>query len=133
MKMDIAEALARSAYALDHKNLADLEAGFHPEATFTLVIDGVDEPSVFSGRDAIMGLMKGALDAQTDVRRHAISNLFFESVSDDSAKAVSYLTLIGTENGETNLITTGIYNDELVNVDGAWLLINRHLHLDRPY
>ena len=130
---DIAELLSRSAYALDQKDLSALEAGFHADASFTLVIDGVDEPSVFEGRDAIMGLMKGALDAQTDVRKHVISNVWYESESEAEATVVSYLTLMATENGVTQLITTGIYRDRVVLDDGGWLVAARHLTLDRPY
>ena len=59
---DIVELLHRSAYALDQKDLPMLEGCFHADANFTLVIAGVDEPSAFTGRDAIMGLMQGALD-----------------------------------------------------------------------
>ncbi len=130
---EIAELLSRSAFALDQKDLAALEAGFHTDASFTLVIDGVDEPSVFAGREAIMGLMKGALDAQTDVRKHVISNVWYESESASEAVVVSYLTLMATENGATQLITTGIYRDRVVRGDAGWLVADRHLTLDRPY
>ena len=130
---EIAELLSRSAFALDQKDLGMLEAGFHADATFTLVIDGVDEPSVFDGREAIMGLMKGALDAQTDVRKHVISNVWYESEGVDEAAVVSYLTLMATENGSTQLITTGIYRDRVSRADAGWLVAERHLTLDRPY
>ena len=129
----IVELLNRSAFALDQKDLPMLEACFHADADFTLVIAGVDEPSVFSGREAIMGLMKGALDAQTDVRKHVISNFWYESEADEEATIVSYLTLMATEHGETNLITTGVYRDRVVREGSGWLLADRHLTLDRPY
>ncbi len=132
-ELDIAALLARSAYALDHKDLDGLEACFHEDAVFTLDIDGVEGASVFTGRDEIMGLMKGALDAQTDVRRHVISNLFFTRLDGDSAEVCTYLTLMGTQAGETRLITTGLYTDKVIKQGDAWRLINRHLKLDRPY
>ncbi len=130
---DIVELLHRSAYALDQKDLPMLEACFHVDASFTLVIAGVDEPSAFAGRDAIMGLMQGALDAQTDERKHVISNVWYESQTDGEALVVSYLTLMATENGATNLITTGIYRDRVVRTDTGWVLADRHLTIDRPY
>ena len=133
-KTQISELLARSAYALDHKDLDALEATFTEAATFTLVIDGVAEPSVFEGREAIMGLMKGALDQQTDLRRHVLSNVFYAQESADSATVLAYLTLMATEHGNTQLITTGLYTDQVSrSVDGQWLIANRHLKLDRPY
>lgn len=132
-KHHIAELLAKAAYALDTKNLQMLEAGFAEDANFTLTIAGVAEVSKFEGREAIMGLMKGALDVQTDERRHGISNIFYEKVGKDSATVVSYLTLMATEAGEINLITTGIYTDQVVLQDGAWVVKDRSLKLDRPY
>ena len=133
-KTQISELLARSAFALDHKDLDALEATFAEDAVFTLVIDGVDEPSVFEGRGAIMGLMKGALDQQTDLRRHVLSNVFYAEEGTDSATVLAYLTLMATENGVTSLITTGLYTDQVRQAaDGSWLIARRHLKLDRPY
>ena len=132
-KGQIVELLHRSAYALDHKDLDTLARCFDAAATFRLAIDGVDEVSEFSGLEAIMGLMKGALDAQTDVRRHVVSNIWFEAAGASEATVVSYLSLMATENGETQLITTGIYRDVVTNHSGDWLISARDLQLDRPY
>ena len=132
-KLAINELLAQSAFALDTKNLSDLEAGFTPDAHFTLDIEGVDEVSKFAGREAIMGLMRGALETQTDERRHVISNVHYQQASPDRATVVSYLTLMATENGVTQLITTGIYTDVVALHKGKWLIADRQLKLDRPY
>lgn len=132
-KTQISELLHRSAYALDHKDLSALASCFHQQASFRLVIEGVEEVSQFNGLDEIMGLMKGALDAQTDVRRHVVSNIWFEDEGADEATVVSYLSLMATENGVTQLITTGIYRDVVVASEDGWLLSQRHLQLDRPY
>ncbi|MEM9622103.1 MAG: nuclear transport factor 2 family protein [Pseudomonadota bacterium] len=134
-KQEIAELLARAAYALDSRDLAAIEVCFHVEADFTLVIEGVAEASHFNGRPAILELMQGALDAQTDERRHAISNLFYPHTEPDKVTVCSYLTLMGTEGGETRLITTGLYTDQVVQSEsgGPWVIVDRHLKLDRPY
>ncbi len=132
-KLMIAELLARSAYGLDAKNLDTLEACFTQSATFTLAIEGVAEVSQFSGRDEIMGLFKGALDVQTDERKHVISNIWYADESDNAATVVSYLSLFATENGLTILVTTGLYTDKVVKQDGRWLIEGRDLKLDRPY
>ncbi len=130
----IAELLARAAYALDLKDLGGLETCFHQNANFTLEIAGVEEISKFEGRQAIMGLMQGALEAQTDERRHAISNVHVVQSADTRATVVSYLTLMATEYGETRLITTGIYTDQVATEGGDdWLIVDRYLKLDRPY
>jgi 3-phenylpropionate/cinnamic acid dioxygenase small subunit len=132
-KEQIAELLYRSAYALDHKDLDGLAACFHQDARFNLTIDGVAEASEFKGLEAIMSLMKGALDVQTDVRRHSISNVWYRSFTEEAATVVSYLTLMATEHGETKLITTGVYTDQVTKVDGTWVVVDRDLYLDRAY
>ena len=134
-KQQIGELLARSAFALDHQDLPALAVTFHKDAKFTLVIDGVEEPAVFTGRNEILGLMQGAFDQQTDLRRHVISNVFYTQTGETSATVCSYLTLFATENGQTNLITTGLYTDQVAKagIDGGWVVEDRHLKLDRPY
>ena len=132
-KTAVAELLARSAYGLDMKDLTLLESCFSAEANFSLAIEGVEEVSKFSGRDEIMGLFKGALDAQTDERKHVISNIWYREEGEDAATVVSYLTLFATENGLTNLITTGLYTDGVAKVGTEWKVVDRDLRLDRPY
>ena len=132
-KLAVSELLARAAFGLDTKDLSVLEASFTEDAQFTLVIEGVAEPSVFEGRAAIMELFSGALETQTDVRRHAITNVFYTAESAGTAEVVSYLTLFGTENGLTRLITCGIYTDTVVATGDGWRIQNRHLQLDTPY
>ncbi|MEM7003750.1 MAG: nuclear transport factor 2 family protein [Pseudomonadota bacterium] len=135
VKLQIQEMLARSAFALDHKDLPGIAATFHEDARFTLEIAGVEEASVFNGKQEIMGLMQGALEAQTDVRRHVMSNFWYKQTGENAATVVSYLSLFATENGLTRLITTGIYTDAVASadVDGGWLITDRLLQLDNPY
>lgn len=132
-KIEISELLARSAFGLDAKDLQLLEGCFTEQAKFTLIIQGVAEVSLFEGRDEIMGLFEGALEAQTDERKHVVSNIWYEQEGEDAAVVVSYLSLFATENGETNLITTGVYKDRVEKVSGNWLVADRNLQLDRPY
>ncbi|MEM1232377.1 MAG: nuclear transport factor 2 family protein [Pseudomonadota bacterium] len=133
-KLAIGELLARSAYGLDLKDLSTLEGCFAASANFSLAIEGVPDVARFEGRDAIMGLFKGALDDQTDERKHVISNIFFRDTTGDRATVLSYLTLFATEHGETQLITTGLYTDQVMrDGSGNWLITDRDLKLDRPY
>jgi 3-phenylpropionate/cinnamic acid dioxygenase small subunit len=133
-KLEIGELLARSAYGLDVKDLDSLQACFREDANFNLAIAGLPEASRFEGREQIMSLFKGALDDQTDERKHVISNIWFSEAAADSATVVSYLSLFATENGATNLITTGLYTDQVIRSDGGeWLMVDRDLKLDRPY
>jgi hypothetical protein len=38
-----------------------------------------------------------------------------------------------TENGETRLLTAGVYRDTVRRTDKGWLLVKRHLDLDSAY
>ena len=130
------ELLARAAFALDERQDDMLAACFTEDAVFTLRIASGDIVGPFEGRDAIMGLMRGAWEQQTDVRRHVVSNVFFPEAAnagDGAVEVVSYLTLVATKDGDISLVSAGVYRDEVV-LDGTeWRLRKRHLDLDRPY
>ncbi|MEQ9452438.1 MAG: nuclear transport factor 2 family protein [Pseudomonadales bacterium] len=133
-KAAIGELLARSAFGLDMKDLSLLEACFTDDARFSLAIEGVADVSEFNGREEIMGLFSGALDAQTDERKHVISNVWYSEEGSTAATVLSYLSLFATENGQTQLITTGLYTDRVVkSAAGDWSIAHRDLKLDRPY
>lgn len=132
-KLAILELLSRSAYAYDERKLDMLAACFTADATFSIQIAGApDLIGPFEGVDAIMDLYRGSLDAQTDVRRHVVSNAFFE-VADDEPVVISNLTLFATENGEARLLCTGVYRDQMQRTDAGWCIHRRHLDLDSPY
>jgi len=132
-KQEISELLHRTAYLVDQKDLAGLAGCFHEDATFHIEIAGVEQVSKYSGHSQIMQLMQGTMNAQSHVGRHVISNVWYESVEDDRATVVSYMILAATANGETKVLTTGVYRDDVVKAvddDGGWVLMNRFLHLD---
>ena len=132
-KLAIHELMHRAAYGLDTGNLDMLGECFAPDASMLIRIAGQDPVGPFEGHEAIMGLMKGAIDSQVDVRRHVISNLFFESESDTSATVISNLTLFASKDGVLNALTAGIYRDVVTKSDKGWVLVSRHLDLDLPF
>jgi 3-phenylpropionate/cinnamic acid dioxygenase small subunit len=79
-----------------------------------------------------MGLMTGAMQEQTDVRRHLISNIFFTQESGNPA-VTSNLTLMATEDDEIKLLSAGIYHDVLEKHGDRWRILKRHLDLDKAY
>ena len=79
-----------------------------------------------------MTLYRDAMAAQTDVRRHVISNPFFTETGDEPT-VVSNLTLLATEDGHSRLLCTGVYRDTLHRIDSRWRLYRRHLDLDSAY
>lgn len=131
-KMAIHELLSRAAYAYDERDMTMLEATFSKDASFSMRIAGGDLVGPFEGRDAIMGLMTGSMNEQTDVRRHLVSNIFFENTSTET-KVVSNLTLMATDKGEIQALTTGVYYDTVIEEEGSWCILQRHIDLDKVY
>lgn len=143
-RLAIFELLSRVAYAYDQRDLPGLAECFTPDARFSLHIAGAEPMAPFEGREAIMTLYRDAMAAQTDVRRHVISNPFFietgieagiETGAESGAEptVVSNLTLLATEDGHSRLLCTGVYRDTLRRVDSRWRLHRRHLDLDSAY
>ena len=132
-KLAIYELLSRAAYSFDERKLDVLEQCFTADASMLVDITGVGEVGPFEGREAIMQLMADTLASQTDVRRHVISNFFFESEKKKSARVISSVVVNSVENGEINVIISGIYRDDVAKKDGEWRIAQRRLDLDLPF
>ena len=155
-RLAIFELLSRVAYAYDQRDLPGLAECFTSDARFSLHIAGAEPMAPCEGREAIMTLYQDAMAAQTDVRRHVISNPFFietgietgiktgiktgvetgiKAGAESGAEptVVSNLTLLATEDGQCRLLCTGVYRDTLCRVDSRWRLHRRHLDLDSAY
>ena len=131
-KLSIHELLSRAAFAYDEREVPMLEACFARDASLSMRIAGGALVGPFEGREAVMGLMTGSMAEQTDVRRHVVSNIFFDE-SGDHPVAISNLTLMATEDGEIELLSAGIYRDTVIVEDGEWRVANRHIELDKAY
>ena len=132
-KLLIHELLSKAAHALDTHNVDNIMACFDKDAIMTVNIAGGTVVGPFEGNDAIRGLMAGAVEVQTDVRKHLITNIFFEGFDETSAAVVSNLTLFATENEANKLVTTGVYHDKVKKIDGQWIIAERTLDLDMPF
>ena len=130
----IENTLHRAAWGYDENDVDLIAAQFTEDASMTLQIGRDGDPiGPFDGRDAIRKLHADSLAAQTDQRRHNVSNLIVESETDDSASTLSNLTLLSIENGAARVLSSGWYRDELVRHGEAWLIRTRHIYLDLPY
>jgi len=131
-KLAIHELLGRAAYAYDERDMTLLERGFAEAAVMTMRVAGGDLIGPFEGRAAIMQLMRNSMAEQTDVRRHVVSNIFFEEEG-EAPVVVSNLTLVATENGVASLLAAGVYRDTVVEEEGSWRISKRHIELDSSY
>jgi 3-phenylpropionate/cinnamic acid dioxygenase small subunit len=133
-RAEIENVLGRAAWGYDENDVDLIAAQFTETATMTLQIgrDG-DTIGPFEGREAIRKLHADSLAAQTDQRRHNISNLVLVKETPDTASVTSNLTLLSIENGAARVLSSGWYRDDLVKVGGDWLIATRHIYLDLPY
>lgn len=129
-KLAIYELLNRAAYAFDERKIDMLEACYASNANMLVNIADGTTYGPFEGREAIMGLLKGTLDAQTDTRRHVISNFIFEQEGNSNAVVLSQIVLFATEDGQINVLTSGIYRDTVEKIDGDWQITDRLLDLE---
>lgn len=130
---EIENVLNKYTLAYDDSDWTSMADCFTADAVLTMRIAGGDLIGPFEGRDAIMKLMTDSAQSQTDQRRHLSTNLFIKSEDSNSAATRAYLTLLAVENGEIRLLSSGYYEDQLVNEDQTWRLSNRHIELDLPY
>ena len=132
-KLAIHELMSRAAYYFDLHDTDGLEACFCEDARMLVEIAGGETFGPFEGRDSIMELMRGSLEAQTDRRRHVICDVFFESEGKNEATVVSTLVVSSVDNDEMTLVTSGVYRDQVRKVGSDWLIADRHVDLDRMF
>ena len=132
-KQGITEILGKMGWAYDTGHLDFLETVFTDDARFTISIAGMGQVGDYQSKDTVMGLYRGAKAAQTDTRRHVVSNIFFTEDTESTATVVSYLSLLVKNADGVKLLSTGEYTDKFVKSDGSWKLQHRDLFLDAPY
>jgi hypothetical protein len=133
-RAEIENTLGRASWGYDENDVDLIAAQFTENAAMTMQIgrDG-DTIGPFDGREAIRKLHADSLAAQTDQRRHNLSNLVIVKETPDSASTTTNLTLLSIEDGALRTISSGWYRDELVKQGDAWLIASRHIYLDLPY
>ncbi|RTL68253.1 MAG: nuclear transport factor 2 family protein [Pseudonocardiaceae bacterium] len=133
-RAEIENTLGRASWGYDEDDVDLIAAQFTETASMTMQIgrDG-DTIGPFEGREAIRKLHADSLVAQTDQRRHNLSNLVITAETADSASTTANLTLLSIENGAVQVLSSGWYRDDLVRSGNVWLIASRHIYLDLPY
>jgi uncharacterized protein (TIGR02246 family) len=129
----VAELFATYAAANDARDVAGIGDCFTADAAFTLHIAGADSIGPLAPRDALVEFFGQAFAAQSDQRRHVITNLRLLDDGADAARAEAYLSLIVTDAGATALKSAGRYRAEAVREGGAWRFRSLTLDLDSPF
>ncbi|MFI5609966.1 nuclear transport factor 2 family protein [Amycolatopsis sp. NPDC051903] len=133
-RAEIENVLGKASWGYDENDVDLIAEQFTETATMTMQIgrEG-DTIGPFEGREAIRKLHADSLAAQTDQRRHNLSNLVITKETPESASTTANLTLLSIENGAVQVLSSGWYRDELVKRGESWLIATRHIYLDLPY
>jgi hypothetical protein len=133
---DFENLLGRASWGYDEADPDLIASCFAADARMSMRIGHRTEGNYvgpFEGREAIRALHADSMAAQTDQRRHNLSNIWVEKESGDEATVVSNLTLLSVEDGAVRVLSSGWYRDQLVRSDEGWQIADRYLYLDLPY
>lgn len=110
-----------------------LESCFTEDASFTVHIAGAGSLGPLQPRKDVVAFFHDALTAQTDQRRHVLTNFRYLEDDEQRARMNAYLSLIVTDNGQTVTKSAGVYDAEVVADGGSWKFRSIVLSLDSPF
>ena len=117
----------------DQRDFGLLESCFTEDASFTVHIAGGDTVGPLQPRKDVMEFFRAALGAQTDRRRHVLTNFRYLEEGADHARVAAYLSLVVTDQGSTVTKSAGAYDSEVVLDQGRWRFRSIVLDLDAPF
>ena len=89
------------------------------------------EPIIIHGREAVLAnFLKNWASYPESGLKHLFSNLVVYDETDETAKAVSYMTAIRPLNGEPVISSSATFYDELRKVEGKWLIARHYNHVE---
>jgi hypothetical protein len=119
-RLAIGEAFSRFGIAHDENRIDVLGTCFTEDAVL-LVTEGSAEPlAKMEGRDAILRGLGSVISQQTDQRRHCITNVVIDELTDAEAKALAY-GMVSCAADDLWLGASVIYAGDLrKESDGTW-------------
>jgi hypothetical protein len=122
-RLAIKDCFERWGVAYDEARLDVVRALFTADGAYQ-VIDGTSTPSKtlvsVSGREAIVGVVQKALAGQSDQRRHAVTNILIDKLTDRAASAIAYGVVTVAANG-LSVGASVVYSADLrLEQDGQW-------------
>jgi SnoaL-like protein len=128
-RLAIEDLFVRYTTALDACDLPGIEGCFVEDCLLETPQGGS-----FRGRHSIRDWMKPNLAVKNRGGRfrHVISN-FSIDVTGTRAHATCYLLDFLIMDGETKLLSPGIYDCDLVKLGGEWIFERRRVVMDQPY
>lgn len=129
----IADVFAAYGAANDLRDVALTGDCFTQDGAFTLHIAGADTIGPLAPREQLLAFFGAAFAAQSDQRRHVVTNVRLLESDDERARVEAYLTLIVTDGGRTELKSAGRYDTEVVRDGEEWRFRAMTLFLDSPF
>ena len=129
----IADLFADYGAANDLRDVALIGDCFTADGAFLLHIAGGQTIGPLEPRDEVLAFFGAAFGAQSDQRRHVVTNIRLLESDDDRARVRAYLTLIVTDGGRTALQSAGRYDAEVVADGEDWRFRSLTLFLDSPF
>jgi hypothetical protein len=127
----IEQLFADYGWPMDSREWPVLSGVFTEDAEFTIAIANGDTIGPIVGRDAIVEFCSSTVNAQTDQRRHVITNVRIGPETDDEATVTAILSLIVVAEGGLEVKSSGLYRTNVVRGDdGRWRFKSMHLGLD---
>jgi hypothetical protein len=124
---EVSQLFATYAWGIDTRQYDLLNSVFAADGAFVVKVAGGDTYT-FEGRKGVVDFISSTTDAQTDQRRHVITNLRL-----DGDTATSTLTLHVVDSGVHTVKTCGVYTCKLVQEDGALRFAHMDLALDAGF
>jgi SnoaL-like domain len=121
----------RYSYAYDERSLDALRDLLTDDAVFGLTISGSPLEEI-RGKVAVVEWLAEIMESQTDQRRHAVTNIVVDELTDSRATVVAYLNLVAVSS-VASLVTTGFYRFQLEKTEDTWRISYILTGMDRPF
>lgn len=85
------------------------------------------------GRAEIVKTLADIRATQSDQRRHAVCNLLFDELTEQTARVRCMLVLMATQDGVPRIVSGGWYRCKAVKQEGTWRISEQQALLDSPF
>lgn len=127
----IEQLFADYAWPLDTGEWDGFEDLFTADVSVRISIAGEQVMGPLVGRSVVLETLSAAARAQTDVRRHVISNLRLKPVNESEIDATAILTLLVVDGAALNVRSSGLYLARVMRgADDKWRFREMQIALD---
>jgi hypothetical protein len=132
-RLAIMERLNRYAWGYDVPDFEMLKDSFTTDAVFLTHMENGAQWGPLHGRSVIVDWMLNVKRGQSGQKRHLITNVAFDELSDVRAIVRCFLMVTTAAEGAVKLTTTGSYRIEMGREGDAWRIRKLDLLLDAAF